>query len=331
MEEIRYQLATPDQAGGIVGFIREVYGESYPSDFFYDAREIERLIRAGLLHSSIALNGDDEIVGHLAILREDPNDVTVDGITGMVLPRYRGQNIMSKLGVPVASVVRKHGIIGLHLYAVTMHTISQRKTLENGAAVTGILLADWGSDLTVSGFETGLMGERMPMLMMFFPFGKPGKRKLHVSRRYRGVVEQVYRELEFECSVEADASIAPEVGSASTSAEVRKTRQKAAHLRFSTLGEDWERHTADFLEGTAGFSARYVDVPLGDPAAPMVLEALNRRGWYFGGLLIERGGDDLLRMQCSKIQLETRQIELSSSGKTMLQYVLKDRDECSGS
>ena len=61
--------------------------------------------------------------------------------------------------------------------------------------------------------------------------------------------------------------------------------------------------------------------------APTVINHLNESGWYFGSLLIERGGDDLLRMQRTRIRLRTDMIAVHGSGKAMMDFVLNDRRE----
>lgn len=61
----------------------------------------------------------------------------------MVHPQYRGMNIMSSLSEPMMRLYPELPVRGLHLYAVSRHEITQRKSQDAGAPTTGILLEDW--------------------------------------------------------------------------------------------------------------------------------------------------------------------------------------------
>lgn len=42
----------------------------------------------------------------------------------------------------------------------------------------------------------------------------------------------------------------------------------------------------------------YVDLSLGDPASVLLVDDLRSLGLFYGGVILERGGTDILRLQC---------------------------------
>ena len=75
-----------------------------------------------------------------------------------------------------------------------------------------------------------------------------------------------------------------------------------------------------------GFAAMYVDLQLCDPASAAIFEELRALGLFYGGVLIERGGGDVLRMQGlidARIAPNAELIS-SQSGKELLNFVLSD-------
>ena len=323
MSDIRYELLSPESAPKLVEFIRSCYGDSYPSDFFYDADRIAELISAGLLYSSVGLNEEGRIVGHLATLFESTEDITADGITGMVLDEYRGENIMSNLSGPMLEVYANKQVLGLHLYAVTLHDISQRKTTENGAVVTGVLLADWPGDYSVTGFDDLGEGARMPEVMLFFPFNDQAPaRNIYLPPRYTQQAESIYQQLGFERRIHSNAQ--PMISPTASFTVERKQRQSTATLRFSLLGKDAESKVYEFLQQSEDTVAQYVDVPLNDAAAVNFIESLIRLGFFYGGLLIERAGTDFLRMQRVELRCNRERLQLIPQAAAMMDFVLED-------
>ena len=103
MSALAYRLLRAEEAPALRQFIVSLYGDSYPSDLFADTGLIGAAIASGQLYCSVAMDAG-VIVGHLASFVEYPGDHTADGVAGIVLPDYRGMNVMSSLARPLMSV-----------------------------------------------------------------------------------------------------------------------------------------------------------------------------------------------------------------------------------
>lgn len=322
MNDLHYQLLDSRQAHRLKAFIEEIYGDSYPSELFYDPALMAALIEHKRLYSSVAMDGD-RIVGHLASYLEHADDITADGISGMVLPEYRGHNIMSELARPMLAVYEQKQLLGLHLYAVTLHQISQRKTLQHGAVITGLLLADWPGDYRVEGFEKP-EHYRMPMVMLFFPLLKQAapERRVYCPERYRDILLGIYQQLELN----RELLIPPHTGPSSLSRFyiIDQAKQSVATLRFLQIGSDWQLQAKAFEARHRSRAALYLDFPLDDPATPLAVDQQAAAQWYFGGVLIERNHCDYLRLQCSSIDALWPAAELTEPAQQMLDFILED-------
>lgn len=326
MSENSFRLLRADEAEDLVEFIHSIYGPSYPSDLFSDASSIRAEIESNRLFSSVALDPRGRIVGHLATLLERPDDVTGDGITGMVASEARGHNVLSQLGGPLFAVHGDLGIVGLHLYAITLHDISQRRIVDHGGAVTGQLLFDWPADISVTGFSTDGLGDRIPMLMMYFPLGPLPARRVYVPRIYADVVSGIHDRLSLERTIQiVETGDRVVVAEESVVEEKLKPRQASASLRFHRIGKNWSTLFEDWRFRQGETPAAYVDVSLSAPSAVSLIDRLCDQGWYFGGLLLERAGSDFLRLQYGDAPTPLENLQLCEAGRQMHDFVLVDR------
>ena len=197
MNDIEYRLLRAQEAPELVAFVEKLYGETYPHDLLYDAQRVGSLIGAGRLCCSVAIDAAGGIVGHLATYYEYDGDITADGIAGMVAPEFRGSGMMSRLPGPMFPRCESEQLAGLHLYAVTLHDISQRRSASAGAVVTGVLLQDWPGEYTVEGFSETLRLARMPIVTLFMPFFPDSipLRTVYSPPRWRDTLESMYHHL----------------------------------------------------------------------------------------------------------------------------------------
>jgi hypothetical protein len=294
LSDLEFRLLEASESSKLALFVEKIYGKTYPNDLLYHSNKVSQIIENKLLICSGAFDGDD-LVGHLATSYEAAEDITGDGITALVLPEYRGQNVMSQLSAPMWADYESRKLAGLHLYGVTIHDASQRKSLDGGAVVTGLLTHDWPGDYRASGFEpVGL--PRMPIVTMFMRFhGSPmPARDIWVPERHQGALNDMYRAMGAERTFQAT-----ERGPVGTTKSriIEKPAQQQATLRIDRIGTDAQKQIEEFLGQYETLAAQYLDIPLTDAAAKALIEDLEQSSWLFGCLLPERQNTDYLRMQ----------------------------------
>ena len=140
-----------------------VYGHTYVASFLYHPDEVWRMVEAGRLHSIVAVDQDDEVVGHVGIELERPDDVVGDATLALVDPRYRGHHLLRSTQTERRRVMDELGLWGTLAEAVTPHTITQRTRVESGATETGILLGFIPASMTYRGLLGRRAGRQPPV------------------------------------------------------------------------------------------------------------------------------------------------------------------------
>lgn len=328
---MEYRLLHAKEAPALVELVQACYGDSYPSDMFYDVAMLEQAIEQGLLVSAGAVGSDGRLVGHLGTLFEAPGARTADGITGIVLPEMRKQGVLDKLSGVMVPAYQQHALLGLQLYAVTTHVISQRMSLDNGALPTGVLLSDYPARMDARGIDSEDMGQSRPALVMFFPFQALPARTLAVPACYADVIASIYTFGALARQIQVDDMPLPAHGSCQGTmlCDRRKSLQR---LYLYKLGSDWRHYCEQQLvQARAGeVGAWYIDVPL-VPGCGAVVDGLRGEGWFFGGLVLERRETDYLRMQFTSAAIHPERVQTATAeSRQLLEFVLADRAAVAG-
>ncbi len=295
MSDLQFRLLEAHEAPKLVDFILEIYGEAYPNDMMKDIKSVSQAIENKCLISSCAFDGE-RLVGHLATYYETPDDITGDGITAVVHEDYRGLNLMTQLSQPMWADYEARKLAGLDLYGVTMHDASQRKSLDGGAVVTGLLSHDWPGDFSVDGFAPVNL-PRMPIVAMFIPFYRDSmpNRMIYAPERHQAVLSHIYGRIGAPRVFEGTQQ--PVVATQTESQVTEKPSAQQSVLRIKRIGADAEQVVAAYVSERPDLAVRYIDVALTEPGAAALIEALEAQGWLYGCLLPERLGPDYLRLQ----------------------------------
>ena len=124
---ITYRRLESYEAGKLVSLVKACYGDSYPYSLLYDEVLLEEKLKDQTLISSVAFKEKDELIGHVGIYWEQLENLTADAITGVVLEKYQRQGVFAKLTSHMGSLINNRALLGLHSFAVTTHTGSQKR------------------------------------------------------------------------------------------------------------------------------------------------------------------------------------------------------------
>ena len=306
--------------------VKDCYGDTYPVKDFYDPDKIRSLVRQGLMHSQIAVTGEGEVVGHLGIVLDGRDDITADAVAGFVSPDYRGSDTMFRLGLSLGVVQQKLNLVGVQLYALMLHSITHKKAIAVGGVESGMLPAHFPASTSPRGFERRGGGGRIPAMMIYVPLGSAPERTVYIPERYQDVISGLYGRLKYTRSIKnpvksrAKQSAAVTVSSKSGMGTVQiKVKQTGQNLldKIEDLKEQFRKD---------GTGVVYVDLPLCDSASAAAAESLRSAGFFYGGVVIERGGGDSLRMQYLMDDgiAPDNDLIVSQSGRDLLSFVMDD-------
>ncbi len=121
---IKFRDFRAEDAPALINCIREEYGDSYFRENFYDAQSLIASHARGELKFFIAEN-DNELVGILAFEIGTAENVA-ELICGIILKKYRGNNISRDFFNHVVSAMKKLSVASICCYPVLYHDIVQK-------------------------------------------------------------------------------------------------------------------------------------------------------------------------------------------------------------
>ncbi len=328
---ISYQKLRPEHAGQLVDLVLSCYGDSYSNSLLYEADTLGELIAQGQLISSVAFNDKAEMIGHVGLYWDHLDNKTPDSVTAIVREDYQRQGILGNLTKKLGPLMPARDIIGLHSYAVTTHTGSQKNGYQGGSCETGFLIPEFPASMTATGVNNTLNSERIPALSLYTPIVNAPHRQCHALAQYHPLLEDIYRRTRSPRHLLQGTAGIPAPRSNLTS-EI-DTRKAIERVEIHCIGEDWNPLTAPIRQRALGSGSGwgfYIDIPMSQPAAVDIMRTLKSEGWVFGCVLFERNEGDYLRMQYCNAKIDRSALHLLTDVANRLMHtVLDERDSAS--
>jgi serine/threonine-protein kinase RsbW len=316
------RLATADDVAGICRLTWRTYGGTYQHDEYYRPRRLAQMIEGGTQVSFVTLV-DDELVGHSALVLDEPGAVIVEGGRAMVDPRFRGHHLMGAPAELRGRWFAEHGVLGLAGVAVTAHTRSQR-----GDSVSNLLLAFLPplQLRSIQGADTDL---REAVVGGVIPMAPIPPADVVTGPTDAEVLATIYDALPFERTLRVGEPRRPSAGACTIEVRVKGDLGHAV-LVVREVGTDLELAVRQRLHtiAEAGVGVTYADLPTDDPATPWAVDVLSSTGFVLGGVMpLELDGIDALRYQhLGDTRVDPAAIHLKAQqARDLLAYVLDRR------
>ena len=304
--------------------MRRCYGDSYDAAWVYDPDQVADRLRRGTLWSTIGVAADGELVAHVGLARERPDDDVAESGQAVVAPEYRGRHLFTLLKRRAAARAAERGLFGLYSEATAAHPYSQRANVALGAVETGLLLGYIPATVEYEAIDT--CRHRQSVVLYYLktndghtrgPVYAPPRdsRDGRTDPAARGPARTGARRRLRTAVTGADG--APR----RRPRRPQRPRRDHPHRRQRPARRD-PRHRDDALARAA--DCVYVDLPLADPGTQRHGDGLRELGFAFGGIFPNRQHDcDVLRYQyLDRVTLDASDIELASDhGRELLDYV----------
>jgi serine/threonine-protein kinase RsbW len=163
-------------------------------------------------------------------------------------------------------------------------------------------------------------------MLMYVPLRPAPERTVFIPERYVDIISRLYKQLKYiRLMKEAENSRSTKPASVTI---VKKPGLGIAQVKVHQPGYDLPDITMRLQQQfrLEDVGAMYVDLPLWDPASATLVEDLRSLGLFYGGVVIERGGGDLLRLQglLNAHIAPDADIIVSQSGRELLDFVMGD-------
>ncbi len=293
-EEYTIRRMFPGDGLMISQLIYNAYGGTYFNSDVYYPEKMESMNAKGTILSFVAVDGMGNLVGHYALERKVRGPV-VEGGEAVVDPAHRGKRLLERMKEAALAEARRIGLVGVYANAVAVHPYTQKSNVRFGARLA---CANLGISPRTEKF-LGLSGElpqRVSCMLYYLPLVMPEVRTVYPPVRHRAMIDEIYENLRFP--LEYGAAEEPQgKGEISVSTNERAARSV---IRVKSFGEDTVRavrHSKRELTEHSHIEVVFVDLPLGDPSVPSVVEGLEEYGFSFAGIAPHFSGKgDVLRL-----------------------------------
>src|SRR5712671_2697408 len=165
-----------------------VNGPDYIHPEVYHPERLLSMNQSGQLLSVVAVHAGNDVVGHAALERPDPEPYAESG-EAMVLLEHRHHHLLDRMKEMLDVQGREIGLTGIFGNAVTHHIFSQLTEERAKAQPTAILL---GSS-PAAAHQLKDFPQRVSLITYFKYTSVPGPARLHLPRRHRPLAERIFR------------------------------------------------------------------------------------------------------------------------------------------
>jgi serine/threonine-protein kinase RsbW len=321
-EGVEVRFLDPDGAEAFTRLVRRCYGDSYDAAWVYDSAEVADRLRRGTLWSTVGIADDGELVAHVGLARQRPDDDVAESGQAVVDPEYRGRHLFTLLKRRAAAQAAERGLFGLYSEATAAHPYSQRANVTLGACETGLLLGYIPATVEYEAIDAE--AHRQSVVLYYLKTNDGHDRPVYAPPRDRAMVETILRRAGLR-GVVRDATDEPSPATSDVHVDDRADHNDRVVTVRTVGGDLLDAVLAQRDEALArAADCVYVDLPLADPGTQRHGDGLRDLGFAFGGIFPNRLHDcDVLRYQyLDRVTLDTSDIALASDhGRELLDYV----------
>jgi len=329
-EELTAGLFRPEDAEGVAKLFTEVYGDAYPAKIVYDPKGLVEAFERRDQIPIVVRTPDDRVVGYSSLFRAAPDRGVYEKGNGAVLSEFRNAGVMGKIFQYVGRVVP--GMEGVKTFfgePVCNHVYIQKAALANLPFVETALEVDL-MPAEAYDREKSASGRVATLLMFITVVGN--SHVIHVPDMYAPHLEYIYEGLDDKRSFAPSAADFPDSGRTRIDTMIYDSA-RVARLAVHEAGGDFSSALASQEERILRRDMEVVQVwlKLSWPWVGKAADLLNRKGYFFGGVLPQWFGQDGLLMQKTISRPNWEDIHVfSERAKKILEFVEADWRQSQG-
>lgn len=312
----------PGDAASISKLAYFAYRYTYIREELYDPEQVRLRNQDGRMQSYVIVSEmNDEIVGHMALFPDDLFAAVPELAAGFVHPHFRkagGFNELTDLMVRDARAKGWQGVCGM---TVTSHFYSQLAGLRAGMSESALFVSHV-RPLSIPNIKDQAV-TRESFLYLVKLFDRSPRQPYYAPSRHREMIAKIL----------GNASLTATFGDAPTDTplpergkmETRTDTQQCGHLVIRHWGHDTLHQLSDVLKRWCldRMETVYLYLPLTQPATAANSAELEKRGFFFAGLMPGHDGVDWLVMQYLNNQRYDYGLLKAATpfGKALIDYV----------
>ncbi|MHB8108919.1 MAG: ATP-binding protein [Syntrophorhabdaceae bacterium] len=311
----------PSEALEVSRLFYRTYGYKYLSEVMYYPDKLVELNRDGLMRSIVAVTGDGEIAGHLAMIRETLDDMIAETGKGAVKQKFRGFDIFTAMQEFLNDQAQDFGIKGLYGRAVTAHMFSQKMTEKTGYKDCALLLGFAPAGIFKG---TGVSAQRETCVYSFRAVAELPENSVYLPSHHEPILQRIYANLKLERKFRKSPK-----NRRLRDLSVLKTRVSSDANSAEVIIEQYGRDCIHVLHNhLVDLCAKKIDhisllLDLGNPVTGRICKEIEALGFVMAGILpCLHFVDTLILQYLNNLVLDHSAIQLySPMAKEILRYI----------
>ncbi len=320
------RLMEPSESFAISRLFYRAYGYSYGIDAIYYPDKFAQLRAEGSIISVVTVTDDNRLVGHAALVRNNPQEKLAEAAMACVQPDFRGQGCQNQMISRLVEEARKVGLLGIYSKAVTNHLYAQKAGLKAGFKRCAVVVGLIPADRSFKGIHAELT-QRESVAYGFLPIANPPGITLFSPEHHRAMIEKIYRSLGLQRTFDpppASATMESLDEQSLISTTVVPTYNRAV-IEVQRYGKNVISDVKSILKELC---FKKIDqftlfLSLEDPYTGSLCSEFEKLGFFFAGILpFCHEGDALLLQYLNNIPIDYSKIQVASEiGQEILAYV----------
>lgn len=305
----------------------QAYGYSYEPYIYYPDMII-RMNRVGNLSSLVAVDEQDNLLGHIGLKLYSHEDPIAEVGVAFVNPSARKLGVFSALFKKALNHGKELGLYGVYGRAVTSHILSQKKGMDQGFRPTGIYLGLFPSDVDFKKL-TGKISQKESGLLIYGDLNRGEERTIYAPPHHKDIIEQLFSPLHavrFSDTPAKTARKQPKVTMETSKMEVFNSVDilcfSGSPSMVTEIRSQLHKYCMEHVD------VIYLHLNLEDEATPGLASQCEEMGFFFSGVLPYglHGCHCLILQYCNNLALSYDAIQLYGQAANSLKEYVKQCD-----
>jgi len=287
-EKISIYPATSDDAYDITKLAYYTYSYSYAKSIFYYPELLAKAIADESIMSHVAKNTNNEIIGHIGLIRSKYSFDIAESAMMMVSPRYRKSMAVLRLLKTQYKVLKekKHGFKFYYANLVTSHDVSQRLVVHFDLKPFALKLSvhEHSEILEMKTIKT--QRESHLYSIAFIDENKVNL-KLFIPSKHNEIVKKIFSES--PVSLELSKSVCDYKSSSALFVTDKLKKESVGEIKIKTFGNGLYKELKQIVKQLYLDSCKtiYLYIPVDKPLPDMLEDELRKLGFFFCGITME--------------------------------------------
>lgn len=326
---LEVRLLKPSEAFDVSKLFYRAYGYSYGIDSIYYPDRFSQLVLDGSIISAVTVTEENQVVGHAALVKDDPGANIAEMAMAAVQPDFRGYGCQNRMLAFLVEEARQRGLVGIYSKVVTNHVYAQKAGQKVGFKRVALVVGLIPADRSFKGIHAQL-SQRESVAYGFLPLANPRDITLYPPDHHRDFVEVIFRTVGLERNFgrpTEDASFAGEVRPLIKTTLVSSYNR--ATIEIHHYGSDTLSETKMILKElrfkkidqiTLYLNLRY-------PETALLCGEFEKLGFFIAGVLpFSHVGDALILQYLNNVFIDYDKIQVASETLEAIRAYVRSHD-----